>query len=178
MNNRIKSLATLLSLVIAGCASPGVNPAVPKSSTGYVDFYTDSCMDLSWRVRRVEASGKLRDVHSSYRSVPGNILRLTAPAGTNQFEVWFNNRATTGPTRVSVPVANAKVTPVHITLGGMGETGVRVESPGFRQTGRGTRNVTQTTTEDQQTFEIRAVSALPDDYQLKEQMPYFLAAPR
>src|SRR4051794_11760831 len=96
-------LGALLVGALAGCGTPDVNPASPHPQTGYVDFYTSSCQDLSWRVKRLsEKDGAFHDVFSEYTPITGNILRLATPPGTNQFELWVNNQVTTGPLRVTV----------------------------------------------------------------------------
>lgn len=174
MNRRFLIIAALASLVSAGCSSPNVNPAAPRANTGYVDFYTDASLGLSWEVKRAdERTGEMRKAFLKYQPLPGNILRLAAPAGTNRFQVWFSNKVTTGPQRVEVRVANGKITPVHVTLSTEGSTSVRTESYEYRNTRRGTRQVAVSDTEERKAFQIGLVAATPQDYQQKEWMPYF-----
>ncbi len=164
--------ALLALLVAAGCSTPDLNPPAPRASTGYVDFYTASNEVLSWDVKR-EESGNMRSVFCDYKPLSGNILRLAAPAGTNRFEVWFNNETTTGPQTVEVRVENAKVTPVQVTLAPTGTTSVDRVSYEYRATARATRRVTKLVSGEQQVFEIGLAPANPREYQAKEWMPYF-----
>ncbi len=169
----LKSVAALVCLLSAGCGAPDVNPAAPRANTGYVDFYTDSALGLSWQIKRADGTGQMHKAFLDYSPTPGNIVRLAAPAGTHRFEVWFNNRFTTGPQTVVVEVANAMVTPVHVSLNTGGSSSVRTESYEYRNTRRGTRQVATSETEDKQTFQIGLASSSPAPYQPKERMPYY-----
>ena len=174
MTNGIRFLAALACLVTAGCSTPDVNPASPRANTGYVDFYTDSSQGLSWEVKRGDAqTGEMRTVFSEFKPVSGNILRLATPAGNHRFEVWFSNQVTTGPQTVLVQVANARVTPVHVTLTPAGSTSVDSQSYVYRPTVKATRRVSKFVSGQQQTFQIGVVAAGLRDYQPKERMPYF-----
>jgi len=175
--NAIRFLAVLTCVVCGACATRDVNPLSPAATTGYVDFYTDSSMDLSWNVKRASPpGGETREVFSDYTPLPGNILRLPTPAGASEFTVWFMNRVTTGPQKVQVTVANAKVTAVHVTLAPAGSTAVRSESAGYggaRNTGRGVRHVQTSATEEQATVRIDLAAGSPQEYRPKEQMAYY-----
>lgn len=161
-------------LAVAGCSTPDLNPPVPRANTGYVDFYTDSNEGLRWRVKRANGpDGEMRTVFSEWKLIPGNILRLAAPAGSNRFEVWFSNQFTTGPQTVLVQVANAQVTPVHVTLTSAGSVSAESKSDEYRPTARASRRVTRTVTSQQETFQIGVVAGTPEAYQPKEQMPYW-----
>ncbi len=161
-------------LLVAGCRSLDVNPSAPRTSVGYVDFFTESNLDLSWEVKWAkDQSGEMKKAFSQFAPVEGNILRLAAPAGTHRFEVWFVNEVTTGPKTVVVQVANAKVTPVHVTLTPAGSASIDNQSYEYRPTARMTRRVTRIITEQQQVFQIGAVATTPQDYQPKQRMPYF-----
>jgi len=167
-------VAGLASLLSAGCSTPDVNPPAPRANTGYVDFYTDSSLGLSWKVKRAsEPRGEMRSVFSQFKPIEGNVLRVAAPAGTHRFEVWFSNQVTTGPQTVLVEVANAKITPVHVTLTPAGVAAVVGQSYEYRPTTRATRRVTKSSSENQTVFRIGAVAHVPQDYQPKERMPYF-----
>jgi hypothetical protein len=167
-------LPALLLLLSAGCSTTNINPPAPRANTGYVDFYTDSNQGLSWEIKRADGqTGEMRTVFSEFKPPPGNILRLAAPPGAHRFEVWFSNQVTTGPQTVQVQVADAKVTPVRVTLTPAGSTLVDSKSYEYRPTARATRRVTKVVTEPQRTFQIGLVAAPPRDYALKERMPYF-----
>jgi len=176
MTNSIRCVAVLACLVSAGCSTPNVNPPVPRANTGYIDFYTDSDLGLSWRVREATGpAGEWHPVFLEYKPITGNILRLAAPPGTHRFEIWFNNQVTTGPQTVLVEVANGKVTPVHVTLTPEGSASVLGQSYEYRPTVKATRRVTRISTEDQGMFQIGAAAAAPQEYRPKEWMPYFAA---
>lgn len=164
----------LVCLLGAGCSAPNVNPPAPKANRGYVDFYTDSDLNLSWRIKQGSATGtKLRPLFTEVKPLRGNILRLASPAGTYRFEVWFNNQVTSGPQTVLVQVANEKVTPVHVTIASAGSLSVSTRSYEYRPTARATRRVTRVGEQDQEVFDIGAVPGTAQDYRPKEGMPYF-----
>lgn len=179
MGFTFRLVAVLACLVSAGCRTPNVNPPAPRVHTGYVDFYTDSDLGLSWKVKRgSNQGGQMRPVFSEFKPIEGNILRLAAPVGTHRFEVWFSNEVTTGPQVVVVEVANAKVTPVHVTLVPKGSVAVVGQSYEYRPTARATRRVTRVGTEEQEMFQIGTSAGTPQDYRLKERMPYFNPGPK
>jgi hypothetical protein len=96
----VSALAMLLlaGLMIAGCSTANVNPASPRANTGYVDFYTDSDLDLSWEIKCAdERTGEMRTLFSEFKPLQDNIVRLAVPPGTHQFQVWVMNQATEGP---------------------------------------------------------------------------------
>lgn len=169
----------LACLLVAGCSTTDVNPPAPRAHTGYVDFYTVSNMDLSWKVKRArEPDGEMRPVFSEFKPIQGNILRLAAPTGVHRFEVWFSNEVTKGPITVLVPVEDAKVTPVQVTLTPAGSTSVVGQTYQYRSTARMTRRVTRVSSDEQTVFEIGAAAQAPRDYGAKEQMPYFAGITR
>ena len=168
-----------VAVCLVGCGSPNVNPLKPHSNTGYVDFYTDSDLILSWEVRRgAEQSKEMRTVFNEFDPIIGNILRLSAPPGTYRFQVWFINRLTTGSQTVTVQIANRKVTPVHVTLTSTGTANVTTTTRyEYRTTVRATRAVPIITTGPQTTYQIGLTAAAPQDYQPKEQTAYYAALP-
>ncbi len=174
MNKLLLFLGFIACLVCAGCRSPNVNPSVARVGTGYVDFYTESNAELSWRVKRAdENGGEMRTMFLDYKPIAGNVLRLAAPPGSYRFEVWFNNQVTEGPETVIVPVADGKVTPVRVTLTTAGSAAVRAETKEYRPTARMTRQVPRITTQDNAMFHIEPVAEAPQAYQPKQQMPYY-----
>jgi hypothetical protein len=171
-------LLTAACLALAGCGTANVNPATARSNTGYVDFYTDSTLDLSWEVKRAgQAESEMRTVFSEFDPVPGTVLRLAAPPGKYRFQVWFMNLATEGPQIAQVQVEDGKVTPVHVLLDSAGtattERKVYRWSGSAKGFGRGTKIVA-----DQSTlYRINTTAEAPRAYQTKEQMPYYSPEP-
>ncbi len=179
MTQMMRPLAALTFLIIAGCSTPNVNPPSPRANTGYVDFYTDADLELSWEVKRAEEpGGELRTVYSELKPVTGTILRLATPPGSYQFQVWFMNQATEGPQTVAVQVENGRITPVHVTLKPAGSTSVDQKEYGFRGSakryGRGTKFIT----EQNQVYQVGLLTQPLQSYQPKERMAYFSAAPQ
>src|SRR5262245_6913408 len=87
-----------LWFVVTACSTPEVNPPAPRTNTGYIDFYTDSDLELSWEVKSVDDQTRnLRTVFSKFQPIQGNTLRLAAAPGSHRYQVWFINQATTGP---------------------------------------------------------------------------------
>jgi hypothetical protein len=161
-------------LGIVGCSTTNPNPPSPKANTGYVDFYTDSSLDLIWQVKRAEdRTGELRTVFSDYEPVQGTILRLATPPGGLRFQVWIVNRITTGPEEVQVQIEDGKVTPVHVTLTSVGTNYFQNKVYGFRPSAKGYGRGTKITREEEQTYQIASVAENPQPYQVKERMPYF-----
>jgi hypothetical protein len=172
-------LAVAGCLALNGCGTNSPNPHSPKPNTGYVDFYTDSSLDLTWQVkRRDEANSELRTVLSDYQPVQGTILRLAAPPGNHQFQIWIVNRITTGPQDVKVPIENGQVTPVHVTLTPAGTNFVQNKVYGFRPSAKGYGRGTKITREEERVYDTAAVAEKPQPYRVKEQMPYFQPEPK
>ncbi len=177
MNKLIPLTTALACLLIAGCSTPrNVNPPSPRANTGYVDFYTDSDMELSWDIKRgPEPAGEMQTVFSDLKPVTGNILRLEAPPGTHRFTVWFNNQFTAGPQTLQVKVVNGMVTPVHVTLTSAGSTYIDNKEYSFRGSSKGYARGTKVHREQNEMFRIGVVAGDSQPYQSKERMVYFAA---
>lgn len=174
MINPIRFIAAVAGLLICGCSTTNVNPPSARADTGYVDFYTDAPTGLFWDVKRAPVSGgELKTVFLEYKPLPGNILRLAAPPGKYQFQVWVSNEITTGPQSVEVAVESGRVTPVHVTLTPAGSVLVDSTSYRYRPTARATRRVSRVTSNEEQTLRINAEAAAPEPYRPKEQMAYY-----
>ena len=148
---RISSIGLLLlgSLVFPGCSTSSPNPSHPHAHTGYVDFYTDSNMELSWEVKLFDAQ-------------------------TAELEKVFSvNRVTEGPQFVDVQVENGKVTPVHVTLAPAGTTSVDRKVYGFRPSAKGYGRGTKVVTSGEDVFRMGLTAETPKPYQTKEKMPYW-----
>jgi hypothetical protein len=164
-------------LFLASCASPDLNPASPRPNTGYVDFYTDSSLGLSWQVKQFdEATGEARTVFSKFDPVPGTVLRLPSAPGKQRFQVWFTNRATKGPQEVAVQVDDGKVTPVRVVLTPVGTTLVDQEHYAVRGSAKGAGRRSKFTTDVNQLYDIDATAQPAQAYRPKERMAYWSTA--
>jgi hypothetical protein len=161
-------------LLVAGCASPNVNPPRARAKTGYVDFYADSSGELSWQVARFDDRMQgFRGVFSEFEPPPGRALRLPFPPGHYRLRVTFMNRVVREPGLVEVEVRDGLITPVHVVLIPDGTTQVETKETRVGGTfkgryGRGTKFGTDESTMYRVSAEAKP--ALP--YQVKEQMPY------
>jgi hypothetical protein len=161
-------------LGLTGCSTPNVNPATPRARTGYIDFYTDSDMGLSWEVKRADdQTGEMRAVFSEFKPVQGTILRLAAPPGNHRFQVWFTNQVTEGPQTVQVQVADGKVTPVHVSLAPVGSTAVERKTYRMGGSAKGYARGTKISSDQSSVFRIGAEAGSPQAYGPKERMPYW-----
>jgi hypothetical protein len=168
------ALTALLLLSGSGCSTTTDQSAPPRSDKGYVDFYTDSALGLSWEVKRAhEGSGQMKTVFSEMKPVEGTVLRLETVPGNHEFQVWFNNRVTEGPQKVQVSVESGKVTPVHVTLTTAGNAAVEQKDYGYRSTARASRRVSKISTQESTVYRIGAASESPRSFQPKAQMPYY-----
>jgi hypothetical protein len=168
-------LGILGCLLLVGCASPSNNPSSPQAKTGYVDFYTDSDMNLSWEVKRAdEDNGTMRTVFSDYKPIEGNTLRVATSPGSHRFQVWFTNQATEGPEQLQVQVEDGKVTPVHIALTPGSSATVDRKVYGFRPSAKGYGRGTKIKSDPIAIYKIEAAAQSSAVYQPKERMPYFV----
>ena len=164
----------MVALALCGCSSLNSNPPSPHRNTGYVDFYTDSNLWLSWEVKRHDASaGKLRTVYSEFEPVQGSVLRVASLPGNHSFQVWFINRYTTGPRSIDVQVADGKVTPVHITLSPQGEVFTDRKEFRFGGSSKGYARGTKMVTVTGERYRIDAAPGDPRAYATREHMPYW-----
>lgn len=169
----------LVALTSPSCSTPNANPPSARADTGYVDFYTDSDLELSWEVKRFDPrSAKLKMVFNQFQPVEGSVLRLASPPGRQRFQIWFINKVTEGPQAVEVDVENGKVTPVHVTLTQAGQTSVDRKSYVRRATVRGGRRAVNVATDEQGIYQIGAAAETAQTYQPKERMPYWSLVPK
>lgn len=173
MRNISVLLVGVVGLSFGACRAPDLNPALPQAGTGYIDFYTEAPLDLAWEVKRLDQpTGKWRTVFSEFKPVAGNILRVTAQPGTQQFEVWFRNLVTEGPQAAAIRVDASWVTPVRVTLTAAGSTSIRQERYGFRPSAKGYARGTKVTHQPAEVFKIGLVPQPLQPYKTKEQMNY------
>ena len=169
----------LVALTSPSCSTPNVNPPSAHADTGYVDFYTDSDLELSWEVKWFDPrSAKLKTVFNQFQPVEGSVLRLASRPGRQRFQVWFINKVTEGPQAVEVDVENGKVTPVHVSLTQAGKTSVDRKSYVRRATVRGSRRAVNIATDEQGIYRIAAAAETPQAYQPKERMSYWSVMPK
>jgi hypothetical protein len=170
----VGTFLAVLWFFLSGCASPNQNPASPRLHTGYVDFYTDTDMDLSWQVKWLdEKAGTARTVFSEFEPVPGNILRLAATPGKQRYQIFFINRATEGPQVVEIEVDDGKITPVHIELTPVGTTQVDRQDYAVRGSAKGYGRKRKFYNDTNQIYKISATPQPEQNYRVKEQMPYW-----
>jgi hypothetical protein len=166
-----------IALANSGCSTANVNPSAPHANTGYVDFYTDSDLDLSWDIKCAdERTGEMKTLFSEFNPVQGNIVRLAVAPGARQFQVWVMNQATEGPQTVKVTIESAKITPIHVTFKSVGTTSVERKVFRFGGSAKGYGRGTRISSDQDEVFQIVAVAGTPQPYQRKERMPYFSAS--
>jgi len=163
----------LLGLIVAGCASPSVNPPQARANTGYVDFHADSS-GLCWEVARFnERAQQYQRIFSELKPPPAGILRLALAPGRHRLRVTLLNRVVIQPAELDVEVPDGKIVPVRVTLSPAGTTQVQTkeENRGGTAKGRFGRRTIIGSTESVM-YSISAVAHLPVAYQVKERMSY------
>ena len=165
-------LAGLLCLMVAGCASPNVNPPTPRAHTGYVDFFADDD-GLYWQVDQIEADGKTNQVFYQFAPLNEHILRLAFAPGQYRFRVSFMNHAIRTPGDVNVEVQDEMITPVQVTLVDVGEALVQSKQVqgGATYFGHYGRN-TRITDNPNIMYQVDLASGPASAYKPKAAMPY------
>ena len=161
-------------LLLAGCASPNVNPPQPRANTGYVDFYLDAPAELSWEVERFDDRAQdYKDIFSKLEPPPGGILRLAFPPGHYRLRVTFLNRVVREPALVEVDVKDGAITPVQVALVDEGTGLVKTSEEQRTSTykGRYGRNFKHSTSESAM-YRLAAEPKPSVPYQVRERMPY------
>jgi len=159
--------------LLAGCASPNVNPAVARAGTGYVDFYAVAEDDLNWEVARFDARAqKFQVIFSELKPLSEGVLRLALPPGKYQLRVTFLNRVIREPVVFDVEVAARMVTPVHIVLTEDGVTQVQSKEQNASRNIRGGGRTARYNTDESAMYQISTVVNASMPYRVKEQMPY------
>jgi len=163
-----------LYLFGSGCATPDVNPPVPRPNTGYVDLHADGERELSWEVVRIDDStGAPKRLFRELTPLPGPILRLALAPGACRLRITILNRVIHKPAEIEVRVQEAQITPVQLKFTDAGVVYVRTkeESRGGTPYGRYGRNTT-IGTDEALMFDLAAEAGPPIPYQPKERMPY------
>lgn len=171
-------LAACACLAMLGCSSPNVNPSTARANTGYVDFYTDTNLDLSWEIKQArQPGGEMETLFYDITPVPENILRLAVPPGNHTFRIWLVNRVT-DPQTITTSVENGRVTPIHVALEPTGTASVQNKEYGFHPSAKGYGRGTKIVVTDSQVYRINATAGSPLTYQTKERMTYFASQPK
>ena len=163
-----------VGLLVAGCASPDVNPPQARAKTGYVDFYADSAGELRWQVARFDDRAQsFKNVFSEWELLPDRVLRLAFAPGHHRLRVTFTNRVVPEPGLVEVEVKDGMITPVHVVLIPEGATLVetREDRWGTSYKGRYGRG-TKVSSSESSTYRISTEANAPTPYQVKERTVY------
>jgi hypothetical protein len=171
-------LLITISFLIAGCASPNVDPAKAKSRTGYADFYCETNEPLSWEVAEMDTNGqRARVIYSSFDPLEEKILRLAFEPGRYRLRISFLNQVVLDRGMIEVEIKDGMITPVHVTLAAAGTALVerKERSVGPTFYGRSGRN-TAVGSYETQTWRVEAVLSDPLPYRVKDQMPYYAPA--
>jgi hypothetical protein len=165
-------LAGLACLIVAGCASPNVNPPTPRAHTGYVDFFADDD-GLYWQVDQIEADGKAKQVFYQFAPLNEHILRLAFAPGQYRFRVNFMNHAIRNSGVVEVEVQDGMISPVQVTLVDVGEVLVQSKEVqgGATYFGRYGRN-TKIRDNPDIMYQVDLAAGPVSAYKPKAEMPY------
>ena len=163
-------LAASLALV-AGCASPNVDPPKAKAGMGYVDFYCADADGLYWDITDTATKKK---VFYDFNPFNESILRLAMKPGHYTLSINVMNHVVNQQGTVNVDVTDGKITPVTVTLVAAGTETVQTTSTlvggtYYGRYGRATRIVTTGTT----SYDILAEDRPEVPYAPKAQMSYF-----
>jgi hypothetical protein len=169
------ALAAISVLIFSGCTTlVNPHPPSPLANTGFVDLYCESMTNLSWDVFRLDQkSRKMKPAYSKYAPLPGNVLRVRSPAGSQLFRVNIFNKANRGPAEIIVAVEDGKVTPVKLTLEHIERTAVDQKEYAFRGSAKGYLRGTKIVTVQNDIVRILANAEAPQPYRPKAQMDYW-----
>jgi hypothetical protein len=149
--------------LLAGCASPNVNPPAARADTGYVDFYAIAGDTLNWEVAHFDdRSRKYEVIFSELKPLPDGVLRLAFAPGKHRLRVTFLNCVVREPAGFDVEAAAGMVTPVHVVLTEEGVTQVKIMAP----------LPASNSPDCSVRYRISIVVNAPLPYRVKEQMPY------
>jgi hypothetical protein len=172
----MKQLLTLIvgAWLLAGCASPNVNPPTARAGTGYVDLYTTGEDDLNWEASCFDAHAqKYVVLFSEFKPLSHGVLRLALPPGKHQLRVTFLNCVVRAPVVFDVETVAGDVTPVHVILAEDGVTEVVSKEQSGSRNIRGTGGRVATYNTDVSVmYRLSAVVNTPIPYRVKGQMAY------
>ena len=161
-------------LVVAGCATPNVNPPAARAHTGYVDFHAGSTNDLYWQVERFDAGAQaFKMVYSKFAPPAGGCLRLGLAPGHYQLRVTIMNRAVREPGLVAVEIQDGRITPVAVRLVPDGVTQVQHKENRVGATAGGSYGMrTKYSSTESTLFRLSLEAEPPTPYRMKEQTSY------
>lgn len=165
-------LTGLVLVLVAGCASPNVDPPTPRAHTGYVDFFAND-ENLYWQVDQIEADGKTKQIFTLFAPLNEHILRLAFAPGHYRFRVTFMNHVIRTPGVIEVDVQDGMITPVQVTLDDVGEVLVQSKqvqggATYFGHYGRNTRITDSANT----MYQVDLAAGPVSTYKPKAAMPY------
>jgi hypothetical protein len=162
-----------LCLLVAGCASPNVDPAHAKPHTGYLDLYADSS-SLCWEVDQLndkDSNGKV--IYQEFGFRPERILRLAFKPGQYHLQISFLNKVIAEPADVGVTVQDGMITPVQVTLDQTGKILVETRSSGTQGTYYGRFGRARRLHDNEAgMYHVSAEPQSPVPYRPKAQMPF------
>jgi hypothetical protein len=175
-NQGIKRLVVLVGfeLILAGCASPDVNPPQARPNMGYVDFHAASPGQFTWQVSRFDAGTKdYQQIYSCFDPPGEGIVRLALAPGQYRLRVELLNRLTTGPLDVELRVEDGQITPVRLTVARVGTGDVETVETNVGGTlyGRYGRNTT-ISDDAEARYKIGGTVQETVAYRPKGEMPY------
>jgi hypothetical protein len=120
-------LPVLLLALVAGCASPDVNPAAARPGYGYVDLYTVPRSAVWWKVDVYDPDRQNYKEFTAQFQTPGDdIFRVQARPGKYKARISFVNQAIESAAEVEVEVRVGMITPVEVKVEKGDTTSVRV----------------------------------------------------
>lgn len=171
----MKKLLMLVAgaLILAGCASPNVNPRTAREHTGYVDLYTTADDGLNWEVARFdEHAQKFQVIFSELKPLPDGVLRLAFPPGECRLRVTFLNCVIREPAVFEVEVAAGMVTSVHVVLTADGTTPVQSKEFNASRNIKSGGRMARYNTDESTIYRIATTINAPVPYRSKAGMPY------
>ncbi len=162
-------VTSALLLLLAGCATPEVNPSAPRTDKGYADFYPDPAREIYWEIDLWDAqASQFKSFYSKFGAPDHGILRLELAPGRHRCRITVLNLATKGPVQAEVEIVPEKITPVRVQYEAAGDTYVRSVDDKLAHGGR-RREVTDY---QHQIYRLSAVAQAPEAYHPKQKMPY------
>lgn len=162
-----------LWLFVCGCASPDVNPQVPRNDRGYVDIFTVPKEDVWWKVDVFDSGNKdYKEFTAQFKAPTDAIFRVEARPGGHKALISFVNHAVEAPAEGEVEVVAGMITPVQVTLEKGDKAFVRSVDDrarsGFTTAGRN-----EVTDYSQTRWKITVKALPPIPYAPKESMNYW-----